>query len=260
MSNDEYWLKKYPSLKNGMTEWDRKALSQIAPVDFDENTIRYKMKYMGDWLENVEKGTPWKSKMGVEYQSKLYRWKEIRYIVNIVFQMCGSFLVSWGFCVLPWMVKPTLEQIRFSLLHICIGIVLSIVSGLCLGRVTTEWRVEKESLKWLSNALGIVKPLKPKSRKEIKKVLKPTRKFWLVCIYMPLCIVAAWIASILVEESLFTSIIHGPFLRLFGFSPIVIPEANYGDAICFLLTVLLLVCIIVTFVLVAKEERSFWGK
>lgn len=225
-------------------------------MDFDEGTIRSKMKQLGNWLEHVEKGTPWKSEMGREYQAKLYRWKLLRRVVNVVFLMSASLLVSWGFSVLPLMVKPTPEQLKYSLLHIGLGIVIGLVSSICWGLVTTEYRAEKESLKWLSNALGLAKPYKTRNRKEIRKAIKPTRRDWFVYFYIPVCFGAAWLASFLVEESWLSSIIHGPLLRLFGFSPIEIPEENWGEAICYMLSVLLLACFTMAFLSVRKDGRG----
>ena len=256
MGYEDYWLNKYPSLKNGMTEWDEKALSKIAPMDWDEKTIRYKMKQLGNWLEHVEKGAPLKSEMGREYQAKLNRWKVRRRIVNVVFLVSASLLVSWGFSVLPLMVKPTPEQLNYSLFHIGLGIAIGLVSSICLGLVTTEYRAEKEGFKWLTNALGLTKPLKQRKRKEIKKSIKSTRKVWLVYRYLPLCFVAAWLASVLVEESWLSTIIHGPLLRVFGFSPIEIPEENWGEAICYMLSVIMLAFFTFAFLSVRKEERG----
>ena len=239
-----------------MTEWDEKALSKIAPMDCDEKTIRYKMKQLGNWLEHVEKGTPWKSEMGREYQVKLNRWKVHRRIVNVVFLVSASLLVSWGFSVLPLMVKPTPEQLYYSLLHIGLGMAIGLVSSICFGLVTTEYRAEKECFKWMTNVLDLTKPLKSRSRKEIKESIKPTRKVWFVYKYLPLCFVAVWLASFIVEESWLSSIIHGPLLRLFGFSPIEIPEENLGEAIFYMSSVIMLACFTFAFLLFRKEERG----
>ena len=254
MSNDEYWLKKYPSLIYDMTEWDRKALAKIDPSDLDEKTIRYKMKSLGEWIEHVENGTPWKSIIGREYREKLSHWKLIKFVLNIVLQIGAFLLISWGFSVLPCSSVPRLEQITFSLLHVCLGIVLCVISSFCWGLVTTEWRAEKLSSKWLAKAVGLTKPLKYRSRRVIKRDLKSIRRVRLVYAYMPVCFFSALFASVSVSESWLTSIIHGPLLELFGIYPPELPQPNCGEGLTVVLCLLILGNFAVSFFLASKEE------